>query len=96
MPPTVLTARGIRTFGVISQFQYDASVGAKEHDADVLILSSAIGSGHMRARAAIVRGALLLDLEKIYSIVDFPHEVSPGLEHLLCDAYLDGRARLRH
>ena len=96
MPPTVLTARGIRTFGVISQFQYDASVGAKEHDADVLILSSAIGSGHMRARAAIVRGALLLDLEKICSIVDFPHEVSPGLEHLLCDAYLDGRARLRH
>ena len=96
MPPTVLTARRIRTFGVISQFQDDASVGAKEHDAEVLSLSSAIGSGHMRARAAIVRGALLLDLEKICSIVDFPHEVSPGLEHLLRDAYLDGRARIRH
>jgi hypothetical protein len=71
-------------------------VGAKEHDADVLILSSAIGSGHMRARAAIVRGTLLLDPEKICSIVDFPHEVSPGLEHLLRNAYLDGRARIRH
>jgi hypothetical protein len=71
-------------------------VGAKEHAADVLILSSPIGSGHMRASAAIVRGVSVLDPEKICSIVDFPHEVSPGLERLLRDAYLDGKARLRH
>jgi len=63
-------------------------VGAKEHAADVLILSSAIGSGHMRASAAIVHGVSLLDPEKICSIVDFPHEVSPSLERLLHDAYL--------
>lgn len=50
----------------------------------------------MRASAAIVRGVSVLDPEKICSIVDFPHEVSPGLERLLRDAYLDGRARLRH
>ena len=42
----------------------------------------------MRASAAIVRGVSLLDPEKICSIVDFPHEVSPGLERLLRDAYL--------
>ncbi len=61
---------------------------AKEHDADVLILSSAIGSGHMRASAAVVRGVALLDPERACSIVDFPHEVSPGVERLLRDAYL--------
>jgi len=63
-------------------------VGAKEHDADVLILSSAIGSGHMRASAALVHGVALLDPERACSIVDFPHEVSPGVERLLRDAYL--------
>jgi len=57
--------------------------------ADVLILSSAIGSGHMRASAAVVRGMALLDPEKTCSIVDFPHEVSPGIERLLRDAYLE-------
>jgi len=56
--------------------------------ADVLILSSAIGSGHMRASAAVVRGVDLLDPERICSIVDFPHEVSPGIERLLRDTYL--------
>ncbi len=44
-------------YGVLEEHQYNASVGIKEHDADVLILSSAIGSGHMRASAALVRGA---------------------------------------
>jgi len=63
-------------------------VGAKEHDADLLILSSAIGSGHMRASAAVVRGVALLDPGRVCSIVDFPHEVSPGVERLLRDAYL--------
>src|SRR5215213_1187189 len=58
------------------------------NNADVLILSSAIGSGHMRASAAVVRGVELLDPEKTCSIVDFPHEVSPGVERLLRDAYL--------
>ena len=63
-------------------------VVANEHDADVLILSSAIGSGHMRASAALVRGVGLLEPGRTCSIVDFPHEVSPGAERLLRDAYL--------
>ncbi len=53
-----------------------------------MILSSAIGSGHMRASEALVRGVTLLDSEKTCSIVDFPHEVSPEVEHLLRSAYL--------
>src|ERR671916_1468350 len=75
--------------GLVSRHQYNAPVGAKEHDADVLILSSAIGSGHMRASAAVVRGVALLHAERVCSIVDFPHEVSPDLERLLRDAYLE-------
>jgi processive 1,2-diacylglycerol beta-glucosyltransferase len=63
-------------------------VGIKEHDAAVLILSSAIGSGHMRASAALVRGAALINPRRTCSILDFPHEVSPGVERLLRDAYL--------
>ncbi|CAN5705424.1 glycosyltransferase [soil metagenome] len=62
---------------------------SQENNADVLILSSAIGSGHMRASAAVVRGVTLLDPERTCSIVDFPHEVSPGIERLLRDAYLE-------
>jgi processive 1,2-diacylglycerol beta-glucosyltransferase len=65
-----------------------ATMASNENNADVLILSSAIGSGHMRASAAVVRGVSLLDPEKRCSIVDFPHEVSPGVERLLRDAYL--------
>ena len=42
----------------------------------------------MRASAAVVRGVGLLDPEKRCSIVDFPHEVSPAVERLLRDAYL--------
>jgi processive 1,2-diacylglycerol beta-glucosyltransferase len=60
----------------------------EEHTADILLLSSAIGSGHMRASAAVVRGVELLDPERTCTIVDFPHEVSPGIEHLLRSAYL--------
>jgi processive 1,2-diacylglycerol beta-glucosyltransferase len=60
-----------------------------EPNADILILSSAIGSGHMRASAAVVRGVELSDPERTCSIVDFPHEVSPGIEHLLRSAYLE-------
>ena len=67
----------------------DATMTSNENNADVLILSSAIGSGHMRASAAVVRGVDLLDPEKSCSIVDFPHEVSPGVERLLRDAYLE-------
>src|SRR5215218_5115948 len=63
-------------------------MASTDNKADVLILSSAIGSGHMRASAAVVRGMALLDPEKTCSIVDFPHEVSPGIERLLRDAYL--------
>src|SRR5829696_3542273 len=70
-------------------YQYNATMDLKENNADVLILSSAIGSGHMRASAAVVRGMTLLDPERTCSIVDFPHEVSPGIERLLRDAYLE-------
>jgi processive 1,2-diacylglycerol beta-glucosyltransferase len=64
-------------------------MSSQENRADVVLLSSAIGSGHMRASAAVVRGVALLDPERTCSIVDFPHEVSPGLERLLRDAYLE-------
>jgi processive 1,2-diacylglycerol beta-glucosyltransferase len=64
-------------------------MASQVNNADVLLLSSAIGSGHMRASAAVVRGVALLDPERRCSIVDFPHEVSPGLERLLRDAYLE-------
>ena len=70
-------------------YQYNAAMASNENNADVLILSSAIGSGHMRASAALVRGVDLLDPGRTCSIVDFPHEVSPGVEHLLRDAYLE-------
>lgn len=60
-----------------------------EQNADILILSSAIGSGHMRASAALVRGVALLEPEIACSIVDFPHQVSPGIEQLLRGAYLE-------
>lgn len=71
------------------ELPYNADVAAEEQRADVLILSSAIGSGHMRASAAISRGVTLLDPERACSIVDFPHEVSPGIEQLLRRAYLE-------
>jgi processive 1,2-diacylglycerol beta-glucosyltransferase len=43
----------------------------------------------MRASEALVRGVALLDSERTCSIVDFPHEVSPDVEHLLRSAYLE-------
>ncbi len=64
-------------------------MAVREHRADVLILSSAIGSGHMRASAAISRGVTLLDPQRTCSIVDFPHEVSPSIEQLLRRVYLE-------
>jgi processive 1,2-diacylglycerol beta-glucosyltransferase len=69
-------------------YQYNATMASNENRTDILILSSAIGSGHMRASAAVVRGVDLLDPETRCSIVDFPHEVSPAVERLLRDAYL--------
>jgi processive 1,2-diacylglycerol beta-glucosyltransferase len=56
---------------------------------DVLILSSAIGSGHMRASAALTEGVKLLDPERVCLTVDFPREVSPVIERLLRTAYLE-------
>jgi processive 1,2-diacylglycerol beta-glucosyltransferase len=69
--------------------KYNPTMASNEKSADILILSSAIGSGHMRASTALVRGVDLLDPEKSCSIVDFPHEVSPGVERLLRDTYLE-------
>ena len=43
----------------------------------------------MRASAAVVRGLELLDPSRRCSLVDFPHEVSARVEHLLRDAYLE-------
>ena len=57
--------------------------------ADVLILSSAIGSGHMRASAALTKGVELLAPELECLTVDFPREVSPTMEALLRQAYLE-------
>jgi processive 1,2-diacylglycerol beta-glucosyltransferase len=56
---------------------------------DILILSSAIGSGHMRASAALTRGIKLLDPERECLTVDFPREISPAMEALLRKAYLE-------
>ena len=43
----------------------------------------------MRASVAITRGMDLVDRDTLCSIVDFPHEVSPGVERLLRAAYLE-------
>jgi processive 1,2-diacylglycerol beta-glucosyltransferase len=57
--------------------------------ADVLILSSTIGSGHMRASAALTEGVTLLEPERECLTVDFPREVSPAMEAVLRRAYLE-------
>ena len=57
--------------------------------ADVLILSSAIGSGHMRASAALTKGIGSLAPGLDCLTVDFPREVSPIMEALLRQAYLE-------
>ena len=71
---------------------YNAPVVTGEQSADVLILSSAIGSGHMRASAALVRGVSLVQPEITCFIVDFPHQVSPGIERLLQSVHQDRAA----
>ena len=60
-----------------------------DRKADVLILSSAIGSGHMRASAALTEGIRLLDRDTECLTIDFPREVSPTVERLLRTAYLE-------
>lgn len=57
--------------------------------ADILILSSAIGSGHMRASAALGRGIGQLDPTRSCRVVDFPREVSPTVERALRAVYLE-------
>lgn len=57
--------------------------------ADILVLSSAIGSGHMRASAALTQGVEQLAPELSCLTVDFPREVSPTTEALLRQAYLE-------
>jgi processive 1,2-diacylglycerol beta-glucosyltransferase len=64
-------------------------VAATASIADILILSSSIGSGHMRASEALTRGIELLDSGMRTSTVDFPREVSPTIEQLLRGAYLE-------
>jgi hypothetical protein len=56
---------------------------------DILILSSAIGSGHMRASVALTQGVALLEPERVCLTVDFPREVSPTMEALLRRVYLE-------
>lgn len=56
---------------------------------DVLILSSAIGSGHVRASAALSRGVGLVAPSRSCLTVDFPREVSPAVERALRAAYLE-------
>jgi processive 1,2-diacylglycerol beta-glucosyltransferase len=57
--------------------------------ADILILSSAIGSGHMRASAALSKGVKLIEPRRECLTVDFPREVSPAMEAILRHAYLE-------
>jgi processive 1,2-diacylglycerol beta-glucosyltransferase len=64
-------------------------VATTDSRADILVLSSAIGSGHMRASAALARGVAASDPTRSVSIVDFPHEVSPAVEDLLRRTYLE-------
>src|SRR5215218_4738657 len=62
---------------------------ASNSKGDILVLSSAIGSGHMRASAALALGIGLVDPDKTCSIVDFPHQVSPAVEDLIRRTYLE-------
>jgi processive 1,2-diacylglycerol beta-glucosyltransferase len=64
-------------------------VATSDSRADILVLSSAIGSGHMRASAALALGLASVDPERACSIVDFPHEVSPAVEDLIRRSYLE-------
>jgi processive 1,2-diacylglycerol beta-glucosyltransferase len=64
-------------------------VAAYASRADILVLSSTIGSGHMRASGALSLGIKLLDSGLRTSTVDLPREVSPMIEQLLRGAYLE-------
>lgn len=65
-------------------------VGATDTEkTDVLILSSAIGSGHMRASAALGQGIELVDPSRSCLTADFPREVSPAVERAMRAAYLE-------
>src|SRR3954463_11568680 len=77
--------RGLNASG--SRRRYNPHVDSQR--ADILILSSAIGSGHMRASAALTEGIKLLAPELECLTVDFPREVSPAMEALLRRAYLE-------
>jgi processive 1,2-diacylglycerol beta-glucosyltransferase len=68
---------------------YSYNVGVTAQKADILILSSTIGSGHMRASAALTQGVKLLAPDLDCLTVDFPREVSPTTEALLRQAYLE-------
>src|SRR5215210_8548670 len=68
---------------------YNLAMATTTSRADILVLSSAIGSGHMRASAALVLGVGLVDPDRACSIVDFPHEVSPAVEDLIRRTYLE-------
>src|ERR671916_3066399 len=71
----------------VNRHRYNSGMPLQK--ADVLILSSAIGSGHMRASAALTKGVELLAPELECLTVDFPREVSPTMEALLRQAYLE-------
>lgn len=53
------------------------------------MLSCSIGSGHMRASAALEKGIGRLDPDRVCHIVDFPRAVSPTVAALLRKVYLD-------
>ena len=67
---------------------YNSRVASTKR-ADILMLSCSIGSGHMRASAAVEKGVNLLDPGRKCLILDFPKEVSPPIEALLHKVYLD-------
>src|SRR5215203_782950 len=68
---------------------YNPFVATPAPAADILVLSSSIGSGHMRASAALAKGVAECDPNLRCSIVDFPHEVSPAVEDLIRRTYLE-------
>ncbi len=71
----------------LNRHRYNTDVPMQK--ADILVLSSARGSGHMRASTALTQGVELLAPELSCLTVDFPREVSPTTEALLRQAYLE-------
>jgi processive 1,2-diacylglycerol beta-glucosyltransferase len=72
---------------MLDRHHYNSAAALQK--ADVLILSSAIGSGHMRASSALTKGVELLAPELDCLTVNFSREVSPTMEALLRQAYLE-------